>query len=124
MARFLVAAVVVGSTAALAGPSTSNNLRRRLYSSIGWPAGGRTAAALPRTQADMQPRLVETASGIAGVGAITADDVGTLPRPGTTIPGSMAFSPDGRYLTYLLAPDASSLTRRLFSRVLLALYYN
>jgi hypothetical protein len=116
MARFLVAAVLVGSTAALAGPSSSNFLRRRMLSTSGAPTVGRTAAALPRTQADMQPRLVAPSGG-AGVSAITADDVATLPRPGTTVPGSMAFSPDGRYLTYLLAPDAASLTRRLFARV-------
>jgi dipeptidyl-peptidase-4 len=38
---------------------------------------------------------------------VKASDAAKLPLPGTTVPGSFAFSPDGRSLTYLKAEDAS-----------------
>lgn len=40
-------------------------------------------------------------------------DVARYPLPGVAVPDSLAFSPSGRYLTYLHSPD-HSLTRRLF----------
>ncbi|HZN63217.1 MAG TPA: S9 family peptidase [Planctomycetota bacterium] len=36
---------------------------------------------------------------------LTLDLVARYPRPGTAIPGKIAFSPDGRLLTYLHAPE-------------------
>ncbi|MCA9655204.1 MAG: S9 family peptidase [Myxococcales bacterium] len=41
------------------------------------------------------------------------EEVAKYPLPGTAIPGSFRFSPDGRWLTYLDSPDRS-LTRELF----------
>src|SRR5688572_16338526 len=58
---------------------------------------------------------------------LTLDLVARYPRPGTAIPGKIAFSPDGRLLTYLHSADgglarvlhamdvASGATRVLFS---------
>ena len=40
-------------------------------------------------------------------------DVARYPLPGVAVPDSLAFSPSGRYLTYLHSPD-HSLTRRLY----------
>lgn len=39
--------------------------------------------------------------------ALTTTDVARRPLPGTVVPTSMSFSPDGRTLTYLLAPSGS-----------------
>jgi dipeptidyl-peptidase 4 len=49
-----------------------------------------------------QPRLVE------------AEDVARLPYPGTTIPGSFSFSPDGQSVSYLKAESPGSLSRVLW----------
>jgi dipeptidyl-peptidase-4 len=43
---------------------------------------------------------------------ITPSDVANLPWPGLTIPGSFAFSPDDRWLTYLFSMDGT-LSRHL-----------
>jgi dipeptidyl-peptidase-4 len=42
------------------------------------------------------------------------EEVARYPRPGTAIPGDLAFSPDDRLVTYLLSPDMS-LTRHLYA---------
>ena len=48
--------------------------------------------------------------------AITLDDVARLPRPGTTGPEQISFSPDGRTLTFLAPPQGdSSLARVLWT---------
>ncbi|HEV2686713.1 MAG TPA: S9 family peptidase, partial [Actinomycetota bacterium] len=48
--------------------------------------------------------------------AITLEDVARLPRPGTTGPEQIAFSPDGRTLTFLAPPAGdSSLARVLWT---------
>lgn len=45
--------------------------------------------------------------------AITAADVARYPVPGGNVPASIAFSPDGRWLSFLWSPD-HSLRRDLF----------
>ncbi len=42
------------------------------------------------------------------------DEIARFPLPGMAVPGALAFSPDGRWLTYLHSPDCT-LTRRLFA---------
>ncbi len=49
----------------------------------------------------------------AVAGPIPIEQVAKYPLPGTAVPGSIAFSPDGRWLTYLDSPDRS-LTRQLY----------
>jgi dipeptidyl-peptidase-4 len=44
---------------------------------------------------------------------LTIEDVARFPRPGMAIPGKIAFSPDGRTLTYLWSPRGD-LTRELW----------
>lgn len=52
----------------------------------------------------------------AAVRAITLDDVAHLPRPGTTGPEQISFSPDGRTLTFLAPPSGDpSLARVLWT---------
>lgn len=46
--------------------------------------------------------------------ALPLEDVARLPLPGMAIPGALAFSPDGRLLTYLWSPDGT-LTRQLYA---------
>lgn len=46
-------------------------------------------------------------------GAISIEEVATHPRPGTSTPGSVKFTPDGKHLTYLFSPDGS-LNRDLY----------
>ena len=41
-------------------------------------------------------------------------EVASYPRPGTAIPGALAFSPDDTLITYLFSPDAS-LVRQLYA---------
>ncbi|MFO7562557.1 MAG: DPP IV N-terminal domain-containing protein [Enhygromyxa sp.] len=45
---------------------------------------------------------------------ITLEDIATRPLPGTAVPGSVAFSPDGQWLTWLDSPD-DSLSRELYA---------
>lgn len=45
---------------------------------------------------------------------VDARMVATLPYPGTTIPGTFAFTPDGRAVTYLKAESRGSLSRVLW----------
>ncbi|HVI01048.1 MAG TPA: DPP IV N-terminal domain-containing protein [Enhygromyxa sp.] len=45
---------------------------------------------------------------------ITLEDIATYPQPGTAVPGSIGFSPDGKWLTWLDSPD-DSLSRELFA---------
>jgi len=45
--------------------------------------------------------------------SITSKDVATLPKPGTSTPASFQFVKDDK-LAYLVAPDATKLTRQLF----------
>src|SRR5437764_378108 len=50
------------------------------------------------------------------VRAVTLDDVARMPRPGTTAPEHVSFSPDGRTLTFLAPPPGTaSLARVLWS---------
>ncbi|MCX4239789.1 S9 family peptidase [Paraliomyxa miuraensis] len=46
-------------------------------------------------------------------GTLPIEEVAKYPLPGTSIPGSFQFSPDGKWLTYLDSPDRS-LTRTLY----------
>src|SRR5207248_11599920 len=47
---------------------------------------------------------------------ITVGDVARLPRPGTTGPEALSFSPDGKTLTYLAPlPGARGMTRALWA---------
>lgn len=46
-------------------------------------------------------------------GAISIEEVATYPRPGTSTPGSVKFTPDGKHLTYLFSPEGS-LSRDLY----------
>ncbi len=46
-------------------------------------------------------------------GAISIEEVATYPRPGTSTPGAIHFSPDGKHLTYLFSPEGS-LSRDLY----------
>ncbi len=48
------------------------------------------------------------------VPAFPIEEVAKYPRPGTAIPGALAFSPDDKLITYLFSPDAS-LTRQLYA---------
>jgi len=48
------------------------------------------------------------------VPAFPIEEVARYPRPGTAIPGELAFSPDDKWITYLFSPDAS-LTRQLYA---------
>jgi dipeptidyl-peptidase-4 len=48
---------------------------------------------------------------------ISLEDVARLPLPGTSAPAAIAFSPDGRLVTYLLA-GVEDLDRRLFALAL------
>jgi dipeptidyl-peptidase-4 len=53
---------------------------------------------------------------LRGVRKVTLDDVARLPRPGTTAPELIRFSPDGATVTYLYPPPgASGLARVLWS---------
>src|SRR3954470_22427736 len=45
--------------------------------------------------------------------AVDASDVARLPAPGTVVPGSFAFTPDGKALTYLKS-ESTSLSRVLW----------
>jgi dipeptidyl-peptidase 4 len=45
---------------------------------------------------------------------VDAEAVARLPYPGTTVPGAIAFTPDGRAVTYLKAEDPASLSRVLW----------
>lgn len=45
---------------------------------------------------------------------ITLEDIATYPQPGTAVPASIGFSPDGKWLTWLDSPD-DSLSRELFA---------
>lgn len=45
---------------------------------------------------------------------ITLEDVATYPLPGTAVPQSLAFSPDGRLITYLFS-GADSLSQQLWA---------
>jgi dipeptidyl-peptidase-4 len=52
----------------------------------------------------------ERASGavsLAAVRKIAIDDIARLPRPGTVVPESLSFSPDGKTLTYLAPPEGA-----------------
>jgi len=44
---------------------------------------------------------------MGSMGYLTLDHVSRRPEPGMDAPGSVAFSPDGRSITYLHAPDGS-----------------
>lgn len=45
---------------------------------------------------------------------LTLETVATYPLPGTAVPGSLAFSPDGRLITYLYSPEGG-LSRQLYA---------
>ncbi len=48
-------------------------------------------------------------------GPISIEDVATHPRPGTSTPGAVRFTPDGKHLTFLWSADGS-LTRNLYAQ--------
>ena len=45
---------------------------------------------------------------------IALNDIVQFPLPGQNLPGSLTFSPDGRFLTYLFSPDGN-LVRQLYA---------
>ncbi|PRQ07646.1 S9 family peptidase [Enhygromyxa salina] len=51
---------------------------------------------------------------MAASSPITLEDIATYPHPGTATPGSLRFSPDGQWLTWLDSAD-DSLSRELFA---------
>src|SRR5205823_1166118 len=51
--------------------------------------------------------------GTAGRRAVDAEAVAQLPHPGTVVPGAIAFTPDGKAITYLKS-EAESLSRVLW----------
>jgi len=67
--------------------------------------GDSSNAKRARTQNDYKAKLQSN--------RITSKDVATLPKPGTTAPASIQFLSDKK-LAFLLAPDATSLSRQLF----------
>ena len=69
--------------------------------------GGRAVmSAAPSPQELMAPQLRE--------GALGFEDIATIPKPGQQGLSQVAFSPDGRHVTYL-GGDPTSLTRQLFA---------
>src|SRR5690606_15645392 len=56
----------------------------------------------------------QDASRVGSMRALTTADVARRPAPGTTVPTSLRFSPDGRVVTHLLA-EAGSLHQSLFA---------
>ena len=65
--------------------------------------GGRAVmSAAPSPQELMAPQLRE--------GALGFEDIATIPKPGQQGLSQVAFSPDGRHVTYL-GGDPTSLTR-------------
>ena len=62
------------------------------------------------TQSDYKAKLRSSGG---GEHIITSKDVATLPKPGTTAPASIEFLNDYQ-ISFLLAPDATQLTRQLF----------
>ena len=66
--------------------------------------GGRAVMSSP--QELMAPQLRE--------GALGFEDIATIPKPGQQGLSQVAFSPDGRHVTYL-GGDPTSLTRQLFA---------
>ena len=65
------------------------------------------------TQADYKAKLRPSSS--TSSSSITAKDVATLPKPGTSAPTSLQFlGNDNSKIAFLLAPDATQLTRQLF----------
>merc|ERR1719223_489806 len=69
--------------------------------------GGRAVmSAAPLPQELMAPQLRE--------GALGFEDIATIPKPGQQGLSQVAFSPDGRHVTYL-GGDPTSLTRQLFA---------
>ena len=64
------------------------------------------------TQADYKAKLLPST---ATSSSITPKDVATLPKPGTTAPTALQFlGENNNKLAFLLAPDATQLTRQLF----------
>ena len=69
--------------------------------------GGRAVMSdAPSPQELMAPQLRE--------GALGFEDIATIPKPGQQGLSQVAFSPDGRHVTYL-GGDPTSLTRQLFA---------
>jgi dipeptidyl-peptidase-4 len=56
----------------------------------------------------------EPTTTMASDSPITLEDIATYPQPGTAVPGSISFSPDGKHLTWLDSTD-DSLSRDLFA---------
>src|SRR5690606_18420630 len=67
------------------------------------PSANTSTAATPESETKMD-----------GASPITLEDIATYPQPGTAVPGSTSFSPDGKWLTWLDSPD-DSLSRELFA---------
>lgn len=64
-----------------------------------------------RSTSETKPEAETT---MASDSPITLEDIATYPQPGTAVPGSLRFSPDGRWLTWLDSAD-DSLSRELFA---------
>ncbi len=74
------------------------------------PRGGAPTATATASTNTSQP----DADPMAPQSRITLEDIATYPLPGTATPGAIAFSPDGRWLTWLDSPH-DSLSRELFA---------
>jgi dipeptidyl-peptidase-4 len=78
----------------------------------------------PRPGGSQEPATVEASPPVApppkpatmtAKSPITLEDIATYPLPGTSLPGSLAFSPDDRWLTWLDSPD-DTLVRELYAK--------
>lgn len=76
--------------------------------------GPREGATPPTAEAGASATAPQGPSTMQTQSPITLEDIATYPLVGTAVPGSLAFSPDGRWLTYLDSPD-DSLSRVLFA---------
>lgn len=64
--------------------------------------------ALTPTASNVTPTTVPTGS------TLPIEDVARYPRPGTSVPGAIRFSPDDKLVTFLRSPD-DSLSRELYA---------
>ena len=79
------------------------------------PQARDSTAATASTTATTDPASPEqSAEPMPSQSPITLEDIATYPLPGTATPGSLQFSPDGKWLTWLDSPN-DSLSRELFA---------
>ena len=72
------------------------------------PPGDAPAPEAATTEGSGDLTMVDDASP-----SLSFEDIASYPRPGTSVPGRVSFTPDGKGLTFLDSPD-DSLTRELY----------